>query len=74
MKPTVSRLEKEFEGKVEFKKVNIDKPESQALMRQYRFIGRPQFVVVGGDEKVIASRNGFQSYEALKAEIEKALR
>jgi hypothetical protein len=42
-------------------------------MEQYRYIGRPQFVVVAPDGTVIASRNGIQAYERLKADIEAAL-
>jgi hypothetical protein len=73
MKPTVSRLEEEFGSKVEFKAVNIDEAASAELMQKYNFIGQPQFVIVGADGTVLASRNGSQRYEKLKADIEAAL-
>lgn len=73
MKPTVRRLEEEFAGKVDFKALDIDDAANAAAMKQYRFIGQPQFVIAMPDGKVIVSRNGWQEYDALKADIEKAI-
>ncbi|NJM39688.1 MAG: hypothetical protein HC853_02395 [Anaerolineae bacterium] len=72
MKPTVSRLEKEFEGKVEFQALNIDET-SKDVFEKYKFIGQPQFVIVTSSGDIISSRNGMQKYETLKADIEKVL-
>jgi hypothetical protein len=72
MKPVVNRLEKEFEGKVDFKAFNIDETD-QALKTQYKFRGQPQFVVVSPKGEILSLRNGIQKYESLKADIEKAL-
>lgn len=73
MKPTVSRLELEYKGRVEFQPINIDKPESAASKEKYRFVGQPQFVVVAANGSVVVSRNGYQNYETLRADLEKAL-
>jgi hypothetical protein len=73
MKPTVRRLEEEFEGRVDFKPMNIDSPDSSEAKRKYKFVGQPQFVIVNGSGEIVASRNGFQQYETLKADIEAAL-
>ena len=72
MKPTVSRLEQEFEGKVEFKSWNVDE-QTKETFEKYKFIGQPQFVILTSKGDIMASRNGAQSYEALKADIEKVL-
>jgi thiol-disulfide isomerase/thioredoxin len=72
MKPTVSRLEKEFEGKAEFQALNIDET-SKDVFEKYKFIGQPQFVIVSSNGDIISSRNGMQKYETLKADIEKVL-
>lgn len=73
MKPVVNRLEEEFTGKVEFRSLNIDETVNDAAKAQYKFIGQPQFVIVGADGNVIVSRNGIQRYDTLKADLEKAL-
>jgi len=73
MKPVVNRLSEEYKGQVDFLAVDVTEQSSKALMEQYRYIGRPQFVVVAPDGTVVASRNGIQAYERLKADIEAAL-
>ena len=73
MKPTVGRLEEEFKGKVDFLALNIDESSNDEAKAKYKFLGQPQFVVVGPDGTVSTSRNGAQTYETLKTDIEKAL-
>lgn len=73
MKPVVNRLEEEFTGKVEFRSLNIDEAVNDGAKAQYKFIGQPQFVIVGADGNVMVSRNGIQRYDTLKADLEKAL-
>ena len=73
MKPTVSRLEEEFKGKVDFMALDIDDAANDAAKTKYKFLGQPQFVVVGANGKVVVSRNGWQEYDQLKADIEKAI-
>jgi thiol-disulfide isomerase/thioredoxin len=73
MKPIVNRLEEEYTGRIEFRALNIDDAQNDDDKVQYKFIGQPQFVVVGADGEVVVSRNGMQRYDTLKADIEKAL-
>ncbi len=73
MKPVVNRLEEEYTGRVDFRALNIDEAVNDEAKVQYKFIGQPQFIVVGSDGEVIVSRNGIQRYDTLKADIEKAL-
>ena len=73
MKPVVNRLEEEYKGRVEFRSLNIDEASTQEAMTKYQFIGRPQFTVLGPKGEVVSSRNGMQTYELLKQDIESAL-
>jgi thiol-disulfide isomerase/thioredoxin len=73
MKPVVNRLSEEYKGQVDFLAIDVTEQSSRELMEKYRYIGRPQFVVVAPDGTVVASRNGIQAYERLKADIEAAL-
>ena len=73
MKPTVSRLEAEYAGRVEFKSVDIDIADNTPLKRQLHFIGQPQFVITGAKSQILSSRNGYQQYTTLKQDIEAAL-
>ena len=72
MKPTVSRLEQEYEGRIDFQALNIDET-SEDVFNKYKFIGRPQFVVLNRNGDIVASRNGMVSYETLKADLEQVL-
>ncbi|MCS7056830.1 MAG: hypothetical protein NZM18_11740 [Thermoflexales bacterium] len=73
MKPVVNRLAEEFGDRMEFKAVNVLEADSKEMMTKYNFVGRPQFVIVASNGEVIASRNGIQTYDRLKADIEAAL-
>lgn len=69
----MSRLEQEFEGQVEFLSLNISKGENSEARTRYKVIGLPQYVSINARGKIVASRYGIQTYETLKADIEKAL-
>lgn len=73
MKPTVRRLEEEFKGQVAFKALDIDKVENDALKKLYKFRAQPQFVVLNAKGEIVSSKNGTQSFDALKKDIEMAL-
>ena len=51
MKPVVDGLEKQYEGKVEFRRVNTDKAtaEEEALMQQNGIRSIPSFVFLNSD-------------------------
>lgn len=74
MKPTVRRLEQEFAGKIEVKSLDIDSPANAEAKKKYGFRAQPQFVLVTADGKVVTTRNGMQSYETLKKDIESLLK
>jgi thioredoxin-like negative regulator of GroEL len=74
MKPTVRRLQQEYSGKIEFKSLDIDNPANDSAKKQYNFRGQPQFVFVNSDGKVVVSRNGTQTYDSLKKDLEALLK
>jgi len=50
MKPVVDRLEKQYEGKVEFRRINVDKDQQgAALMQQFNAQYVPTFVFINTD-------------------------
>jgi thioredoxin-like negative regulator of GroEL len=73
MKPTVRRLEEEYKDRVEFRALNIDDAANAQAMKQYKFRGQPQFVVVKSDGAILDTKFGTQSYEDLKSMIDRAL-
>jgi hypothetical protein len=73
MKPVVGRLEEEFQGRVEFRALNIDDADTIDAQQKYRFIGQPQFVILDQRGEILATHNGVVSYEKLKADVERAL-
>jgi hypothetical protein len=73
MKPIVNRLEEEYQGRVIFQALNIDEASTDPAKAKYKFVGQPQFVIATAAGDVLASRNGMQTYDRLKADIEAAL-
>lgn len=72
MAPTVSRLEDEYKGRVDFlmyDSAGLD----EATRQRYRYLAVPQFVIVGPDGEIAVSRLGYQTYDTLKADIESVL-
>ncbi|MCS6773427.1 MAG: thioredoxin domain-containing protein [Anaerolineae bacterium] len=74
MKPVVSKLRDAYGDRVVFQSYNIDDPASAELMQKYRYVGRPQFVIVKPDGSVLATRVGVFPYERLQADLEAALK
>ncbi len=72
MAPTVSRLEDEYKGRVDFlmyDSAGLD----EATRQKYRYLAVPQFVIVGSDGEIAVTRLGYQTYDTLKADIESVL-
>ncbi len=70
MKPVFGELEKEFEGKVEFKKIDIDKEGEKAA--EFKVMSIPTFVIVK-DGQEISRKIGALSKEVLRSWIEENL-
>lgn len=65
MKPIFEEVEKEFDGKINFKKVNVD--ENPAEAQKFGIMSIPTFVIVGEDGSVVDKRMGAMPKEQLVA-------
>lgn len=72
MQPILDELEKEFVGKVEFKKYNVDEKENEPLMLKYQVQAMPTFFVEK-DGEVVTSFVGAQSKSVIATALNKAL-
>ncbi|MFA6210880.1 MAG: thioredoxin [Candidatus Obscuribacterales bacterium] len=70
LSPIVEDLAKEYDGKVVFYRINIDKNE--ALANKYEITSIPA-IKVFKNGKVVADTLGFKTAEQLRPEIQKAL-
>ncbi len=63
MAPAMEQMEKKYAGKIEFRKIDIDKePE---LANQYNITGVPTIVVLSRDGKILDSTVGLQTVDEL---------
>ena len=70
MGPVFAELEKEFAGKVGFKKINVDKDQTQAA--KFEVMSIPTFVILK-DGQEVSRKVGALSKEVLKSWIEENL-
>lgn len=70
-KPIIEELEKEFAGKVEFRKVNVD--QDQELSAKYGVLSIPTFVILK-DGQEVDRVVGMMGKESLKGKIEAQLK
>lgn len=63
MKPALERFEKEYAGKIEVKRVDVDKNEQAAM--QAGVMGIPTFII-SKDGKEMGRRSGAMPYETFK--------
>ncbi len=66
MTPIVEELAKEYEGKADFVKVNVD--QNKELAKKYNIISIPAFVIFQNG-KVIAQHSGVASKESVSGYI-----
>ena len=66
MKPVFEELEKEFEGKVNFRKIDVDKEVDEAA--KFKVLSIPTFVILK-DGKEVDRKVGALSKEVLKSWI-----
>jgi thioredoxin len=70
MEPIFEEVKPEYEGKVEFKKVDVE--EDTALSAQYGVMSIPTFVILK-DDKEVARKLGAMPKEMLKGWIDENL-
>lgn len=66
MKPILEVLSKEFEGHLNFIKVDADVPENEELLRKYDVMSIPTLVLVDSNEKELSKLVGAQSLIVLR--------
>lgn len=71
MKPVVDRLEKQYEGKVEFRRIDVEKDaEGSRLMQQFNAQYVPTFVFINADGSKAAIKVGEQSEGQMKQQLD----
>ena len=72
MKPVVDRLEKQYEGKVEFRVIDVEKDaEGSKLMEQFNAQYVPTFVFINSDGSTADLKVGELKQEQLSAALDK---
>ena len=66
-------LEKEYKGRIIFRRVNILNPKNQAVMDQYGFTTAPELDLVNAQGKVIGSWDDLVSTDTLRQAFDRAL-
>lgn len=70
--PIMEKLKEEFDGKVEFKKINVDDGEGTELAKKYSIHAIPT-LVIEKDEKLFMKYVGVTKLETLEKKIKEAL-
>lgn len=70
MKPVFAEIEKDYTGKIEFKKVDVD--ADSAMAAQYGIMSIPTFVILK-DGKEVSRKLGAMPKEALKSWLNSSL-
>ncbi len=71
MKPVVNRLEKQYEGKVEFRLINVDKDaEGAALMQKFNAQYVPTFVFINADGSTADIKVGGLKEQQMRAALD----
>jgi thiol-disulfide isomerase/thioredoxin len=71
--PLVERLREEFSDKLLFASYDIDAPASRDLVRQYRIVGVPTFIILDGQQNVVARFSGGFEYAEMKRRLQRYL-
>jgi thioredoxin 1 len=72
MHPIIEEIEKEYEGKVTVKKINLDEPESQELTLKYPITAVPTYIIEKNGQ-VIQQFIGAQHKNTITEALDQAL-
>ena len=72
MHPVIDELEREYAGKVEVKKYDVDAPENQEIVQRYDVGAMPTYFIEK-DGQVVNQFVGAQSKSTLTAALDRAL-
>jgi hypothetical protein len=72
--PIVHGLEKEYEGRIQFIRVNIMDKQSKPLMALFGFNTTPELYLVDGSGRIIGFWDDVESADELRQAFDRALR
>lgn len=72
MHPVIEELEKEYAGRVQVLKYNVDEPTNQAMIEKYQIGAMPTYIIEK-DSKILHQFVGAQSKDVLVKSLEEAL-
>ncbi len=73
MRPVVHGLEQQYGDRVAFAGVDYYNPANRELVRQYRVVGHPTFVVVNTGGKIVGQFVGYTPEADLEAVLQRAV-
>ncbi|GAB4407888.1 MAG: hypothetical protein Kow00106_00850 [Anaerolineae bacterium] len=73
MRPSVRRLEEQYQDRVDFHILSVDRPSSQPLVQQYQAHAIPLIILLDADGHLVRRLSGYQTEEQLVAAIEALL-
>jgi protein-disulfide isomerase len=72
--PIVHGIEKEYQGRIEFKRVNVLNEENEAIMDQYGFSTTPELYLVDEQDQILYFWDDTVSAEELRQAFDEALK
>jgi len=73
MQPIVNGFETEYQGAVEFRRINAEKGEGLELLQAYALFGHPSYLILNEHGEILWRSVGEQPEEDIRAAIEAAL-
>ena len=73
MTPIVDGLEKQYQGRIAFQRINADRGPGPQIIRQYNILGHPTVLLLDQAGKEIKRLLGPQSAEDLEVLLEQTL-
>ena len=73
MQPIVDGIEKEYDGKIAFDKVDANVEPGRTMLRSYGLRGHPSYAIVDPKGNLLWSTPGILSEDALKESINRFL-
>ncbi|MBN1288953.1 MAG: thioredoxin family protein [Actinobacteria bacterium] len=70
MKPVITELEKEYEGKVVFEEIDYDDPANKSILEEYHVTMNPTFIVLNSKGEIKETFMGKAHKEMLTGAIE----
>ncbi len=73
LKPGIAQLELDFNGRIEFFRVDANAMENRALAENFNVYSLPSFFIVSPDSEIVFSHEGLISIESLRDTLQSAV-